>query len=116
MKRSVYLAMALLFVIVALHVPAVQAQSETKLKKIPLKYSDHIPPMAGGNIFLKNEYFPKLQKQLAKVGYELDITFYHAESLYRFTGGQTVLCPTSSLRPFIGPRLKPSSWRSLMRT
>lgn len=52
------------------------------LKKIPLVYSDHIPPMAGGNIFLKKTYFPKIQEEIAKYGYELDVTFYHAESLY----------------------------------
>lgn len=59
--------------------------SAAELKKISLKYSDHIPPMAGGNIFLKNDYFPKLKQQLADKGYELDITFYHAESLYKST-------------------------------
>jgi TRAP-type C4-dicarboxylate transport system substrate-binding protein len=82
MKRSVYLAIALIFVIVALHVPAVQAQSKTKLKKIPLTWADHIPPVAGGNIFVKKQYFPRIQAQLAKIGYELDVTFYHAASLF----------------------------------
>ena len=48
MKKSVYIAMALLFVLVTLQVPTVQAQSGTKLKKISLKWADHIPPVAGG--------------------------------------------------------------------
>lgn len=75
---------AVLFVfIVALIAPVSMVQAE--LKKVPLVYSDHIPPMAGGNIFLKKVYFPKLQEQLAAVGYTLDITFYHAGSLYQST-------------------------------
>ena len=78
MKKSVYIAMALLFVLVTLQVPAVQAQSGTKLTKIPLKWVDHFPPVAGGNIFVKKQYFPRIQAQLAKIGYELDVTFYHS--------------------------------------
>jgi TRAP-type C4-dicarboxylate transport system substrate-binding protein len=85
MKRTAYLAMAFLFFIVALHVPAVQAQSGTKLKKITLTWADHIPPVAGGNIFVKKQYFPRIQAQLAKIGYELDITFYHSASLFQMT-------------------------------
>jgi len=62
--------------------PAAMAKD---LKVIELKYSDHAPPMAGGNIFMKNEYLPKVQAELAKLGYKLDITFYHASSLYKCT-------------------------------
>lgn len=85
MKKSVYLAMAVLFVLVTLQVPSVQAQSETKLKKIPLTWADHVPAMAGGNVFVQKQYFPRIQAQLAKVGYELDITFYHSASLFKMT-------------------------------
>lgn len=74
--------MALLFVITFAHVKAIQAQD---LKKIPLTYSDHLPPMAGGTIFIKKQYLPRIQAQLAKIGYELDITFYHSGSLYKYS-------------------------------
>lgn len=85
MKKWILSTIVLLLVLAITSVPAICAQSEKKLKKISLKYSDHIPPMAGGNIFLKKQYFPRLQEQLAEKGYELDITFYHAESLYKST-------------------------------
>lgn len=78
-KNWIVLVLAMVFCLVAVQASTTFAQ---KLKKVPLTYSDHIPPMAGGNIFLKKQYFPRLQEQLAKVGYELDITFYHAGSLY----------------------------------
>ena len=74
--------MAVLFVFTIASVSAVQAQ---ELKKIPLIYTDHIPPMAGGNIFIKKIYLPRIQAQLAKIGYQLDITFYHAGSLYKYS-------------------------------
>ena len=61
--------------------PAVSAQS--KLQTISLIYSDHSPPDSGGVIFLKKEYLPKLQKELAPVGYALDIKFYHSETLFK---------------------------------
>ena len=76
------MVMALLFVLVMIHGPVVQAQSETKLKKIPLTWADHVPPVAGGNVFVKKQYFPRIQAQLAKIGYELDVTFYHSASLF----------------------------------
>ena len=82
MKKMIFLAMAVLFVFTVTYIPAVQAQD---LKKIPLRYTDHIPPMAGGNIFIKKHYLPRVQEQLAKIGYELDITFYHAGSLYKYS-------------------------------
>jgi TRAP-type C4-dicarboxylate transport system substrate-binding protein len=78
-KKWIVLVLAIVFGLVAIQASTTFAQA---LKKVPLTYSDHIPPMAGGNIFLKKQYFPRLQEQLAKVGYELDITFYHAGSLY----------------------------------
>jgi len=54
------------------------------LKKIPLKWSDHAPPTAGGNVFMKTEWVPRVNAQIAKIGYELDITYYHASSLYKY--------------------------------
>ena len=56
-----------------------------ELKKISLTYSDHIPAMAGGNIWAKKFYYPRINEQLADLGYELDMTFYHASSLYKST-------------------------------
>ena len=79
MKKWIVLVVAIVFGLVAVQVSTTSAQ---ELKKVPLVYSDHIPPMAGGNIFLKKQYFPRLQEQLATKGYTLDITFYHAGSLY----------------------------------
>jgi TRAP-type C4-dicarboxylate transport system substrate-binding protein len=32
---------------------------------------------------MKEEYLPRVQKELAKVGYELEITYHHSESLYK---------------------------------
>ncbi|MBN1834099.1 MAG: hypothetical protein JW896_18525 [Deltaproteobacteria bacterium] len=60
------------------------AQGDSELKKISLTYSDHSPPDTGGIIFMKEEYLPRVQKELAKVGYELEITFHHSESLYKY--------------------------------
>lgn len=78
-KKWIVLVLAIVFGLVAAQASTTFAQ---ELKKIPLVYSDHIPPMAGGNIFLKKQYFPRIQKQCNEKGYELDITFYHAGSLY----------------------------------
>lgn len=63
-------------------VPAAMAKD---LKKIPLKWSDHAPPMAGGNVFMKTEWVPRINKQIAELGYELDITYFHSSSLYKYT-------------------------------
>ncbi len=65
MKKLIFLAMAVLFVFTIAYVPAVQAQA---LKKIPLRYTDHIPPMAGGSLFWKKHYLSRIQAQLAKIG------------------------------------------------
>lgn len=77
--------MAFTFVLTAVQIMVVQAAPETKPQKIPLTYADHIPPMSGGNVFIKQQYLPRIQAQLAKIGYELDITFYHAASLFKYT-------------------------------
>jgi TRAP-type C4-dicarboxylate transport system substrate-binding protein len=60
--------------------PAAMAQD---LKVIPLKWSDYAPPSAGGNVFMKQEWVPRVNEQIAKIGYKLDITYYHAASLYK---------------------------------
>jgi TRAP-type C4-dicarboxylate transport system substrate-binding protein len=83
MKKIFFSAMAFIFVITTLQLTTAQAESKPELKKIPLTWADHIPPMAGGNIFVKQQYFPRIQAQLVKIGYELDITYYHAESLFK---------------------------------
>ena len=59
-------------------VPGAMAQD---LKKIKLIWSDHAPPVAGGNVFMKEEWVPRINAEIAKIGYELDITYYHASSL-----------------------------------
>ena len=41
--------------------------------------------MAGGNIWAKNNYYNKVKEDCAKLGYDLEITFYHASSLYKST-------------------------------
>jgi TRAP-type C4-dicarboxylate transport system substrate-binding protein len=62
-------------------IPGVMAAD---LKKIPLTWSDHAPPSAGGNVFMKTEWVPRVNAQISKIGYELDITYYHAQSLYKY--------------------------------
>lgn len=85
MKKYLFSASVFIFVIASLQFVVAQAESKPELKKIPLTWADHIPPMAGGNIFVKQQYFPRIQAQLAKIGYELDVTFYHAASLFKMT-------------------------------
>jgi len=85
MKKLAYMAIAFMFVFAALQVPSVLGESASKITKIPLRYSDHIPGHVGGNVFIKNVYLPRIKEQLAEIGYELDITFYHSESLYKYS-------------------------------
>jgi TRAP-type C4-dicarboxylate transport system substrate-binding protein len=85
MKKIFLSAMAFILVITTFQLTAAQAESKPELKKISLTWADHIPAMAGGNIFVKQQYFPRIQAQLAKIGYELDITFYHSSSLFKLT-------------------------------
>ena len=63
-------------------VPGAMAQD---LKKIKLTWSDHAPPVAGGNVFMKTEWVPRINAEIAKIGYQLDITYFHAASLYKYT-------------------------------
>lgn len=70
----------LLFVAGLALAPSIMA---AELKVITLKWSDYAPPTAGGNVFMKQEWVPRVNEQLAKLGYKLDITYYHAASLYK---------------------------------
>jgi len=83
MRKKVLVTLLCITVLALALAPLAQAQAP--LKKIKLIYSDHIPAQSGGNVFMKKQYFPRIQEQLAKVGYELDITFYHAGTLYKST-------------------------------
>ena len=62
-------------------VPGAMAQD---LKKIKLTWSDHAPPSAGGTVFMKTEWVPKINAEIAKIGYQLDITYFHSQSLYKY--------------------------------
>ena len=84
MKKIVNILLITLLIIFAV-AQISTAQGKSELKKISLTYSDHSPPDAGGIIFFKQEYLPRLQKELAKAGYQLDVTFHHSESLYKVT-------------------------------
>lgn len=84
MKRIVFVAMLMVFVAAFMQAPAtVWAQSAPALKKIPLTYADHVPPTTTMNVFFKTKLLPKIQEQIAKAGYQLDVTYYHAGSLYK---------------------------------
>ena len=87
----------IIFIITAIvvfpFVHTLSAQEKTKLKKISLIYSDHSPPNSGGARFFKDKYLPKIQNGLAKIGYELDITYHHSESLYKYSD-QVQACET----------------------
>ena len=85
MKKSFFSAMVLIFVFSFFYFIPLPAESKSDLKKIPLTWADHVPAMGGGNIFVQKQYFPRIQAQLAKVGYELDVTFYHSASLFKMT-------------------------------
>ena len=62
-------------------VPGAMAQD---LKKIKLTWSDHAPPVAGGNVFMKQEWVPRINAEIAKIGYQLDITYFHSQALYKY--------------------------------
>ena len=55
-----------------------------ELKPIKLIYSNNAPAKAGGNIFFEKVYIPKINKEIEKYGYQLDVTMYHASSLYKY--------------------------------
>jgi TRAP-type C4-dicarboxylate transport system substrate-binding protein len=85
MKRGLLVCTVLALVLTLGLASLGNAQEKPKLKKIPLIWSDHIPAQSGGNAWIKKYYFPRIQEQLGKLGYELDMTFYHAGSLYKAT-------------------------------
>ena len=58
-------------------------QAESGFKKITLIYFDYAPRDTIGVLFFKQKYLPRVQKELAKIGYELDIPCYHNESLFK---------------------------------
>lgn len=64
---------------------AVHAQiALAKPEVISLRWSDHAPPFAGGNVFMKKEWVPRVNAQIEKLGYTLDITYFHSSSLYKY--------------------------------
>jgi TRAP-type C4-dicarboxylate transport system substrate-binding protein len=73
--------MVLIVLVAFVLVPAVMAED---LKVIKMVFADNSPPHAGGNIFMREVWVPKINSELAKVGYKFDITFYHSESLYKY--------------------------------
>ena len=83
MKKN-WIVAVLVLVLVQAGSHAVTASAQ-ELKKIALKYADHIPPVAGGNLWAKKNYYSKIKDECAKLGYDLDITYYHSGSLYKST-------------------------------
>lgn len=80
MKKHIFFAISL-----ALLLFCVTSASGEDLKVIKLVYSNNAPAQAGGNIFFEKIWLPKINEELAKVGYQLEITSYHASSLYKYT-------------------------------
>lgn len=83
--KNKYIIITIAMIAVFTCIQTLTAQEKPELKKISLVYSDHSPPDVGGIKFFKEEYLPKIQKELAKAGYELDVTFHHEESLYKLS-------------------------------
>lgn len=54
------------------------------LKSIELVYSNNAPAQAGGNVFFEKTYLAKINKEIEQFGYKLDVTMYHASSLYKY--------------------------------
>ncbi len=75
-------SLIIIIMVAFLLIPTAMAKD---LKAISLKWSDHAPPSAGGNVFMKNEWVPRINQQIAKAGYVLDITYFHSSSLYKYT-------------------------------
>jgi TRAP-type transport system periplasmic protein len=84
--RIVCVLMTLVLLLAFQQLATAQDKAAPKqLTKIKLTWSDHIPATNGGNVWIKKYYIPRMQEQLAKVGYELDMTYYHAGTLYKST-------------------------------
>ena len=79
MKRAVQFI--LILIVAFMMIPAVTAAD---LKVIKLVHADNAPAVLGGNVYMHEKWLPKINAELAKVGYKFDITFYHSESLYKY--------------------------------
>jgi TRAP-type C4-dicarboxylate transport system substrate-binding protein len=79
MKKIIF-GLAILFIWVGL----TSISTAQELKAIKLIYSNNMPAMAGGNIFFEKIWIPKINNEIAKFGYKLDFTNYHASSLYKY--------------------------------
>ena len=79
MKRGI--CAILILMVVFVWVPVGMAAD---LKVIKMIFADNSPPHAGGNIFLREKWLPKVNSELAEVGYKLDFTYYHSSSLYKY--------------------------------
>ncbi len=79
MKKGI--CMVLMVMVAFVLVPSVMAED---LKVIKMIHSDNSPPHAGGNIFMREVWLPEINAELAKIGYKLDFTFYHSESLHKY--------------------------------
>jgi TRAP-type C4-dicarboxylate transport system substrate-binding protein len=79
MKRLIYITL-IVMVVFAL-VPPVIAED---IKVIKMIHADNAPAHAGGNVFLRETWIPKVNAEIAKIGYKLDFTFYHSSSLYKY--------------------------------
>jgi hypothetical protein len=66
--RKTYYIIVLALMALAICVQVTTAQGDSEFKKISLIYSDHAPPTTEGIIFMQNEYLPRVQKELAKLG------------------------------------------------
>ena len=79
MKKAIQLT--LIIMVAIMMVPPLMAAD---LKVIKLRHADNAPPHAGGNIFYREKWLPRINEQIAKDGYKLDITMYHSSSLYKY--------------------------------
>lgn len=69
--------------IVLLSFTSAMAETAATPQVIKLKYSDNLPPSAGGNIYFKEKWLPKIN-QLIAPKYQLEVTYYHSSSLYKY--------------------------------
>jgi len=54
-------------------------------EKIEIIYTDHAPPGAGGNVFMHEEYVPRLKAMLGpELGDRIEFVWYHASSLFPY--------------------------------
>ena len=79
MKKVIHVTVIVVLAFVL--VPVVMAED---LKVIKMIHADNSPPHAGGNVFLREKWLPKVNSELAEVGYKLDFTYYHSSSLYDY--------------------------------